>query len=158
LIDVLDARDAATAGGYREMAIRVLDDLRKRKRLSAFSPWDRVGIYVLLPKAAERRSARRNCRDRFAGVRAANIVGAFAWRATAARYGISGAHRCADEQKLIRAIEVSLLPEKPLLEVQSQRAASRWRVAPCEDRAAATPELLYERIHARTEAMLAADG
>src|SRR6516162_1572273 len=33
LLDVLEAREDSTAGGYRERALRVLDDLRARSRM-----------------------------------------------------------------------------------------------------------------------------
>src|SRR3981081_2223058 len=37
LIDVLDASQHATAGGYRDMALQVLGDLRRRNRLPIFT-------------------------------------------------------------------------------------------------------------------------
>src|SRR5580700_11556322 len=37
LIDVLDPREPSTAGGYRERAIAVLEELRARKRLPIFT-------------------------------------------------------------------------------------------------------------------------
>ena len=37
LIDVLGPRDDATAGGYRQMALQILQDLRRRNRLPVFT-------------------------------------------------------------------------------------------------------------------------
>jgi tRNA dimethylallyltransferase len=62
----------------------------------------------------------------------------------------------ADEQKLIRAIEICLLAGKPLTEVHraGRTPLTGWRVL----KLGLEPprEALYERIHQRTEAMLCA--
>ena len=61
----------------------------------------------------------------------------------------------ADEQKLIRAIEVCLLAKRPLSEVHrsGRTPLEGWRAL----KIGLLPprEALYERIHARTDAMLA---
>src|SRR6266849_689659 len=61
-----------------------------------------------------------------------------------------------DEQKLIRAVEVCLLAKKPLSEVHraGRNPLCGWRAV----KIGLSPEreALYQRIHARTEAMLAA--
>src|SRR6202023_1737196 len=44
LIDVLGAQEAATAGGYRQMALAVLADLRERTRLPVFTVG--TGLYL----------------------------------------------------------------------------------------------------------------
>jgi tRNA dimethylallyltransferase len=61
----------------------------------------------------------------------------------------------ADEQKLLRAIEVCLLSKKPLSEVYQggRRPLEGWRAIKVGLRP--KREALYERVHARTEAMLA---
>jgi tRNA dimethylallyltransferase len=60
----------------------------------------------------------------------------------------------ADEQKLIRAIEVCLLAKKPLSQVHQtgRKPLTGWRVL----KLGLMPEreLLYQRIHERTESML----
>ena len=60
----------------------------------------------------------------------------------------------ADEQKLIRAIEVCLLAKKPLTELHKNGRAplEGWRALKIG--LAPEREALYARIHARTEAML----
>jgi len=62
----------------------------------------------------------------------------------------------SDEQKLIRAVEVCLLAKKPLSEVHraGRNPLGGWRAI----KIGLSPEreALYQRIHARTEAMLAA--
>jgi tRNA dimethylallyltransferase len=61
----------------------------------------------------------------------------------------------ADEQKLIRAIEVCLLMRRPISEVHrgGRQPLQGWR--PVKIGLQPPRELLYERIHARTDAMLA---
>ncbi len=44
LIDVLDAAETATAGGYRDLALGVLEDLRKRERLPILAVG--TGLYM----------------------------------------------------------------------------------------------------------------
>src|SRR5438067_13847599 len=44
LVDVLDARDTATAGGYRDLALAVLEDLRQRRRLPVLTVG--AGLYL----------------------------------------------------------------------------------------------------------------
>jgi tRNA dimethylallyltransferase len=67
----------------------------------------------------------------------------------------AGKIAAADEQKLIRAIEVCLLAKKPMSEVQrsGRTPLPGWRAV----RIGLQPERegLYKRVHARTEAMLA---
>src|ERR1700749_1055192 len=61
----------------------------------------------------------------------------------------------ADEQKLIRAIEVCLLTKRPLTQVYREGRAplEGWR--PIKIGLRPTREELYGRIHARTDSMLA---
>ena len=44
LMDVLDASQEATAGGYRQAVLEVLDDLRGRGRLPVFTVGDRKSV------------------------------------------------------------------------------------------------------------------
>ena len=155
LIDVLDAADAATAGGYREMAIRVLEDLRKRKRLPIFTVGTGLYLRALLEGLAESPQRSEELRARL--------------RESAREHGAGHLHRVlqrldpesavriasADEQKLIRAIEVCLLMRRPISEVHrgGRQPLAGWR--PVKIGLRPPRELLYQRIHARTEAMLA---
>ena len=156
LIDVLDPREEATAGGYRERAIAVLDDLRARKRLPVFTVGTGLYLRALLEGLADVPLRSRELRERL-------------W-ASAARHAPQHLHRvlkkmdpesagkiaAEDEQKLVRAIEVCLLARKPLSEVyrEGRNPLRGWRAV----KLGLSPEreALYERIHLRTEAMLAA--
>ncbi len=156
LIDVLDPREEATAGGYRERAISVLEDLRARKKLPIFTVGTGLYLRALLEGLADVPLRSEELRERL-------------W-ASAGRHPPGHLHRIlkrmdppsaekimpGDRQKLVRAIEVCLLAKKPLSEVvRSGRSPLQgWRVL----KIGLSPEreALYERIHARTETMLAA--
>jgi tRNA dimethylallyltransferase len=156
LIDVLDPGEEASAGSYRERAIAVLEDLHARKKLPIFTVGTGLYLRALLEGLADVPLRSEELRARL-------------W-ASAEEHGASHLHRIlkrmdppsaekiapGDEQKLVRAIEVCLLAKKPLSEVhRSGRNPLRgWRAL----KIGLYPEreALYERIHARMEAMLTA--
>lgn len=155
LLDVLEGNEEATAGGYRERAIAVLEDLRARRRLPIFTVGTGLYLRVLLEGLADVPQRSEELRGRL--------------RASATEHGFGHLHRllqrmdrasaekiaAADEQKLIRAIEVCLLAKRPLSEVHrtGRQPLEGWRAV----KIGLAPERgkLYERVHARTEAMLA---
>jgi len=154
LIDVLDASEEATAGGYREEAIALLADLRERRKLPIFTVGTGLYLRALLEGLAELPERSEDLRERL--------------RATAAEHTPGHLHRilrkldqasaekiaAADEQKLIRAIEVCLLMKKPLSKVQQsgRKPLAGWRAL----KIGLMPkrEALYERVQRRIEAML----
>jgi tRNA dimethylallyltransferase len=156
LLDILDPGEDSTAGSYRERAVAVLDDLRTRSRLPIFTVGTGLYLRALLDGLAELPRRSEEIRERL--------------RASSAEHGRGHLHKMlehldsesakqispSDEQKLIRAIEICLLTQKPLSEVhRSGRAPlTGWRVLKIgllPDR-----EALYNRIHKRTDQMLAA--
>jgi tRNA dimethylallyltransferase len=155
LLDVLDGKDESTAGGYRELAIAALSDLRARKKLPVLTAGTGLYLRALLEGLADVPQRSEEVRERL--------------RDAAEKHGSGYLHRIlermdpesatkiarADEQKLIRAIEVCLLTKKPLSQVHrsGREPLQGWRVV----RIGLMPkrEELYERIHARTDAMLA---
>ena len=154
LIDVLGPQEDATAGGYRQMALEVLEDLRRRGCLPVLTVGTGLYLRALLegladvPQRSEelRKRLRASIEDHAPGHlhRVLERLDPEAGRKIAA----------ADEQKLIRAIEVCLLARKPISEVHRTGRAplEGWRVL----KIGLMPprEQLYERIHARTGAML----
>jgi tRNA dimethylallyltransferase len=154
LIDVLDGAEEATAGGYRERAIEVLGDLRARKKLPILTVGTGLYLRVLLEGLANVPQRSEELRERL--------------RASAAEHEPGHLHRVlrrldrtsakkiapADEQKLLRAIEVCLLTKRPLSEVYrgGRKPLEGWRAI----KVGLQPkrEALYERVHARTEEML----
>ncbi len=156
LIDVLDPREASTAGSYRERAIAVLENLRAHKKLPIFTAGTGLYLRALLEGLADVPLRSEELRGRL--------------RASAASHPPGHLHRvlqhmdptsaekiaATDEQKLIRAIEVCLLAKKPLSEVHQagKNPLHGWRAI----KIGLSPprEELYQRIHARTDTMLAA--
>lgn len=154
LIDVLDPSEAATAGGYRERALAVLQDLGQRGRLPILTVGTGLYLRALLEGLAEIPQRSEELRERL--------------RASAGEHPPGHLHRIlkrldphaatrialADEQKLIRAIEVCLLARKPISEVhrEGRKPLEGWRVV----KIGLMPprEKLYERIHARTATMM----
>jgi tRNA dimethylallyltransferase len=155
LIDVLNPQEAATAGGYRQFALAVLADLRRRSRLPVFTVGTGLYLRTLLEGLADLPQRSEELRERL--------------RTSATEQGPGHLHRilsrldadaarkisAGDEQKLIRAIEVCLIAKKPLTELHKSGRAplEGWRVLKIG--LAPEREALYARIHARTEIMLA---
>ena len=147
--------EEATAGGYREMALTVLQDLRSRGRLPILTVGTGLYLRALLEGLADVPQRSEQLRERL--------------RASAEEHGPGYLHRllkrldpetarkiaAADEQKLIRAVEVCVLARRPISEVHrtGRTPLMGWRalkIGLMPPRGA-----LYQRIHARTEAMLA---
>jgi tRNA dimethylallyltransferase len=156
LLDVLELQEASTAGDYRERAVAVLDDLRALRRLPILTVGTGLYLRALLEGLADLPQRSEEIRERL--------------RASAAEHGEGHLHRLlahldpqaaaqiasADEQKVIRAIEICLISGKPVTEIHraGRKPLTGWRVL----KIGLEPprEALYQRIHARTDAMLAA--
>ena len=154
LIDVLGPQDEATAGGYRQLALSVLEDLRQRERLPIFTVGTGLYLRALLEGLAEVPQRSEELRERL--------------RASAEEHASGYLHRMlkrldpeaaqkiapADKQKLLRAVEVCVLARKPISEVHRAGRAplEGWRVL----KVGLMPprEKLIERIQSRTGAML----
>jgi tRNA dimethylallyltransferase len=155
LIDVLTAREDATAGGYRQMAIRVLDDLRNRGRVPVFTVGTGLYLRALLEGLADVPQRSEELRERLRISIASHPPGYL--HRMLERLDGEASQKIApgDEQKLIRAVEVCLLAKRSLSEVHrlGRVPLEGWRALkiglqpPRED--------LYARIQARTDAMFA---
>ena len=155
LIDVLDPSQQTTAGGYRALALPILEDLRRRRRLPIFTVGTGLYLRALLEGLADLPQRSEELRERL--------------RKSAELHTPNHLHRVlqhldpqsaakiapADQQKLIRAIEVCLLTNKPVSELHRAGRAplEGWKLL----QLALLPprEQLYERIHTRTDAMFA---
>ena len=155
LIDVLDPNQAATAGGYREMAEQVLDLLRRRSRLPIFTVGTGLYLRALLEGLADLPQRSEELRERLR--QSAHEHGPNHLHQMLSRLDPEAARRIApaDEQKLIRSIEICLLTETQLtrLHRQGRKPLLGWRVLKVG--LAPEREALYQRIHARTDTMLA---
>jgi tRNA dimethylallyltransferase len=154
LIDVLDANEEATAGGYRERAIRTLEDLRARRLLPILTVGTGLYLRALLEGLADLPQRCESLRERLRGRAAKHGAGHL--HAILRRLDPVSAEKIApaDVQKVMRAVEVSLLVKRPLSELHREGRArlEGWRAI----KIGLTPEreALYERVHARTDAML----
>ena len=155
MIDVLDASEEATAGDYRARAIEVLGKLSARRRLPIFTVGTGLYLRALLEGLANVPIRSEPLRQKL--------------RESAAKRGPGHLHKVlqrldaaaakkiasADEQKLIRAVEVCLLTRKPLTEVyqSGRKRLEGWRAI----KIGLAPEkkTLGQRVNARTETMLA---
>jgi tRNA dimethylallyltransferase len=155
LLDVLGPNEASTAGGYRELAIAVLNNLHARKKLPILTVGTGLYLRALLEGLADVPQRSEDLRERLRASAELHPPGHL--HRILARLDQESAKKIdsADEQKLIRAIEVCLLTKKPLSELHQsgRKPLSGWR--PIKIGLMPERELLYQRIHARTEAMLA---
>jgi tRNA dimethylallyltransferase len=156
LLDILEPTDASTAGDYRERAIAVLAHLRARQRLPILTAGTGLYLRALLDGLGDLPQRSEEIRERL--------------RASVAEHGQGHLHKmlehldsqaakqiaAADEQKLIRAIEICLVSGKPVSAVHraGRTPLTGWRIF----KIGLEPprEALYQRIHARTDSMLAA--
>ena len=154
LMDVLSPKEEATAGGYRQLALSVLDGLRQRKRLPIFTAGTGLYLRALLEGLADVPQRSEELRERL--------------RASIAEHPSGHLHRIlkrldpeaarkiapADEQKVIRAVEVCVLTRKPVSEVlrAGRTPLEAWHVL----KVGLMPprEMLNERIRDRIDAML----
>lgn len=156
LLDILDPAEESTAGGYRERALKVLHDLRSRSRLPIFTVGTGLYLRALLEGLAELPLRSEELRDGLRASAAQHGPGHLHAMLTRLDAQAAGQISPADEQKLIRAIEICLLAKKPITEIhrEGRKPLSGWRVL----KIALQPEreALYQRIHNRTDAMLQA--
>jgi tRNA dimethylallyltransferase len=156
LLDVLDPAEESTAGGYRERALSVLDDLRGRSRLPIFTVGTGLYLRALLEGLADLPLRSEELRERLRASAAEHGPGHL--HAMLTRLDAQAARQISstDEQKLIRAIEICLLARKPLTEIHrvGRTPLTGWRIL----KIGLQPEreALYDRIHKRTDAMLQA--
>ena len=154
LIDVLDPSETATAGGYRERALAVLQDLRQGERLPILTVGTGLYLRALLEGLAEIPQRSEELRDRLRAAAQEHPAGYL--HGVLDRLDPQAAQKIAprDEQKLMRAIEVCLLARKPISEVhrEGRKPLEGWDVV----KIGLMPprKELYERIHARTASMI----
>jgi tRNA dimethylallyltransferase len=154
LIDILGPEEEATAGGYRQLALAVLEDLRRQNRVPVLTVGTGLYLRALLEGLAELPQRSEELRERLRTDAREHGTGYL--HGVLKRLDAKAAEKIAstDEQKLIRAIEICLLTQKPVSEVhrEGRTPLKGWRVL----KIGLLPprEALHKRIHARTEAML----
>jgi tRNA dimethylallyltransferase len=154
LIDILGPEEEATAGGYRQLALAVLEDLRQRNRASVLTVGTGLYLRALLEGLAELPQRSEELRERLRASTTKRSPGYL--HRILKRLDKQAASKIApaDEQKLIRAIEICLLAQKPISEVhrEGRTPLKGWRVL----KIGLLPprETLHECIHTRTQSML----
>jgi len=154
LVDVLGPREETTAGGYRQLALAVLEDLRERRKLPIFTVGTGLYLRALLEGLAEVPQRSEELRARLRASSEDHPPGHLHKVLKRLDPETASKIASADEQKLIRAIEVCLVARKPISELHRQGRVplEGWRALkiglnPPRDQ-------LMERIHSRTDAML----
>ena len=154
LTDVLDPGETTTAGRYRELALAVLQDLRQRQRFPILTVGTGLYLRALLEGLADIPQRSEDLRERLRAGAAEHPPGYL--HQILKRLDSRAATRIApaDEQKLIRAIEVCLITRKPISEVHraGRKPLEGWRIV--KTGLMPAREKLYERIHARTASMI----
>jgi tRNA dimethylallyltransferase len=156
LLDVLQANEPSTAGDYRERAELVLADLKARGKLPILTAGTGLYLRALLEGLAELPQRSEELRDRLRESAVSHGPGHLHAMLKKLDAETAAKIASADEQKIIRAIEVCVLANKPLSEVHrsSRKPLLGWSVV----KIGLQPprEVLVDRIHARTDAMLGA--
>jgi len=156
LVDLVEPEEVFTAGDFRRHALEALADLRARAKAPVLTAGTGLYLRALLEGLAEAPQRSEELRDRLR-----QSVDAHGWahlHRVLARRDPDAAARIAprDTQKIIRAVEICLLSRKTLSEVHS---AGREPLEGYEIlKIGLNPprEALDARIHARTDAMVAA--
>ena len=154
LIDVLTPFEEATAGGYRERALAVLAELSRCGRLPIFTVGTGLYLRALLEGLADVPQRSEELRKRLRASSQAHSGGYLHRMLRRLDPEAVGRIGAADEQKLIRAIEVCVLAGRPVSQVHraGRTPLVGWRALKIG--LLPTRESLYARIHARTDAML----
>lgn len=155
LIDVLEPIEDATAGGYRQIALAVLERLRSHGRLPILTVGTGLYLRALLEGLADVPQRSDELRERLRTSAENHAQGYLHRLLKRLDPSTAGKIAAADEQKLIRAIEVCVLARQPISEVHraGRTPLAGWRALKIGLRP--QREALYARIQARTDAMLA---
>jgi tRNA dimethylallyltransferase len=154
LIDVLEPEETSTAGAYRELAIAALDDLRRRARIPVLTVGTGLYLRALLEGLADVPQRSEELRERLCTTREGHAAGYL--HRVLRRLDPVAARKiaAADEQKLIRAIEICLLSKRPISEVHRSGRFPLQGWHALKIGLNPTRDALYARIHARIESML----
>ena len=154
LLDILGGEEESTAGGYRERAVEVLEELRERRRLPILTVGTGLYLRALLEGLADVPQRSEELRARLRVGREVHGPGYLHRMLTRLDSRSAGKIAPTDEQKLIRAIEVCVLTRRPLSEVHQsgRKPLQGWR--PVKMGLMPAREALYERVQDRTDAMM----
>jgi tRNA dimethylallyltransferase len=154
LMDVVSPGDLFTAGEYRNRALEVLADLRRRHRLPIFTVGTGLYFRALLEGLADAPTRSDQLRARL-NAAAAKRGDAYLHRILG-RLDSAAAKRISpnDRQKLVRTLEVCLLTGKPLTELHRAGREGLQGYAALKIGLNPPRQALYERIERRLRLML----
>lgn len=156
LVDLVEPHEVFTAGQYRQRALEVLEDVRRRKKLPIITAGTGLYLRALLDGLADAPTRSEELRERLR--ERVRRRGAASLHRLLARLDSEAAGRIApgDAQKIIRAIEMRVLTGKPVGEIhRSGRSPLQGYDVQKIGLLPPRPQL-YARIDARVEAMMAA--
>lgn len=153
LLDLIEPRELFTAGEYRRKAELVLADLRARGRLPVLTAGTGLYLRALLEGLAKAPERSAELRER---LQALAEKGPGYLHRVLARIDPAAARRIApgDRQKVMRAIEISLLAGKPVTEVHRAGRDPLAGFAPVRIGLNPPRTALHARIEARFERMI----
>lgn len=156
LIDLAEPSELFHAGEYRRRAVAVLGELARRGRLPILTVGTGLYLRALLEGLCEAPERSEELRERLR--RRAELSGATHLHRLLERLDPAASRHIGprDTPKLIRAIEVRLLTGKPISALQRAGQQGLEGYRPIKIGLLPPRSALYERIHVRVSAMLAA--
>jgi tRNA dimethylallyltransferase len=156
LIDLVEPDEIFTAGEYAACANAVLADATARGKLPIMTAGTGLYLRALLEGLSDAPTRSEELRERLR--RKARAKGALHLHAVLARLDPAAAKRIAprDTQKIIRAIEMRTLAGKAVHEIHGAGRKGLQGYAVTKIGLNPPRAALYERIHARVQAMVAA--
>ena len=156
LVDLVEPSDVFTAGDYRRLALAVLEDLARRRKLPILTAGTGLYLRALLEGLADAPTRSEELRGRLresVSVRGPQHLHRMLNRLDPqAASGISA----RDTQKVIRALEIRLLAGKAVAEVHSGGRSPLEGYRVIKIGLLPPRPALYEKIHARVLAMISA--
>lgn len=156
LIDLIEPTEVFTAGEYRRRALEVLEDVRRRGKLSIITAGTGLYLRALLEGLADAPERSEELRERLR--KRAAKHGPLHLHRVLARMDKEAAARIAprDTQKIIRAIEIRKLAGKSVGEIHRRGRAALVGYEIIKIGLQPSRDALYARINARVESMIAA--
>jgi len=155
LVDLVEPEEVFTAGQYRQRALDVLADLRRRAKLPIITAGTGLYLRALLEGLSDAPVRSEELRQRLR--ERAKRRGAESLHQLLARLDPETARRIAprDTQKVVRAIEMRVLAGKPVGEIHRSGRSPLQGYDVLKIGLLPPRDQLYSRIDARVEAMMA---
>jgi len=156
LVDLVEPNEVFTAGQYRQRAMEVLEDLRRRNKLPVITAGTGLYLRALLEGLADAPTRSEELRERLR--ERVRRHGPASLHRLLARIDSEAAARIAprDTQKIIRAIEMRILAGKSVAEIHRSGRSPLQGYDVRKIGLLPVRAQLYARIDARVEAMMAA--